>query len=139
MSHARVRTLFSAALANYAQQKGLEVSYDNVKIEFVGDTYIRSHIIPSDTFSDTLSGDHKGYTGMFQMTIVTKYGTGLLTMESIANDLQNIFLVNKMFTDGKVPIPFNVQVTSPLIVPEGKQSGVAWESPCYFEYRADTN
>lgn len=136
MSHARVRTLFSAALANFAQQKGLEVSYDNVMIEFTGDTYIKSHTIPADTFSDTLSGDHKGFIGMYQMTIVTKYGVGSLVAETLVDELQSIFIVNQMFTDTS---GFSVQVISPIKVPEGKQDGTVWVLPCYFDYRADTN
>jgi len=136
MSHARVRTLFSAALANFAQQKNMKVSYDNVKEGFGVEDHIESHIIPADTFSDTLSGDHKAFIGMYQMTIVTEYGTGQLKTEGLVTELQTIFLVNKMFTDAS---GFSVQVTSPIHTPEGKQVDGQWRVPCYFDYRADTN
>jgi L-rhamnose isomerase len=136
MSHARVRTLFSAALANFAQQKNMKVSYDNVSDGFDNEDHIESHIIPADTFSETLSGDHKAFIGMFQMTIVTQYGTGYLKTESLVEELQTVFKLNEMFTD---TTGFSVQVTSPIHTPEGKQVGGQWRVPCYLNYRADTN
>lgn len=136
MSHARIRKLFSATLSEYAALKNIPVSYDNVKSLFDSEDHIESHIIPADTFSDTLSGDHKAFIGMFQMTLVVQYNTGLLNAETMIDELQSIFGVNQMFTDTS---GFSVQVISPIKYPEGKQSGTQWRVPCYFEYRADTN
>lgn len=135
MSHARVRKIFSALLADYSEQKNIPVSFDNVSATLSND-HIETHLIPSDTFSDTLGGDHKAFIGMFQMTLVVQYNTGLLKAETITEELQNIFLVNKMFTDTS---GFSVQVTSPIKTTEGKQTGVQWRIPCWFDYRADTN
>lgn len=143
MSHAKVRKIFAAALAEYAALKGLKVSYDNVKEKFDDndEDHIKSHLIPADTFTDTLGGDHKAFIGMFQMTIVTKYGTGYLLTEEIIEELQNVFKVYKDFLeDENDPInSFRVQVTSPIKNPEGKQNASQWVVPAYFEYRADTN
>lgn len=136
MSHARVRNLFSAALAAYASTKGSKVSYDNVKTEFTSDVHIKSHLMPADTFSDTLSGDHKGFIGLYQMTVVTKMGIGTLPADQVAEDLQTIFEINKRFVDAN---GFAVQVTTPLHTHEGKQVDGEWVVPCYFNYRADTN
>lgn len=136
MSHGLIRKTFSAALATYAAQKNIPVSYDNVKGMFDTEDHIEAHLIPSDTFSDTLGGDHKAFIGMYQMTIVVQYNTGYLKVESIVEELQNIFQINKMFTDVS---GFSVQVVSPIKTPEGKQVGVQWRVPCYFEYRSDTN
>lgn len=138
MSHARVRKLFSAALAEYAVLKGIKVSYDNVKEKFDedDDDHIETHLIPADTFTDTLGGDHKAFIGMYQMKIVTKYGTGYLKTEEIIEELQAIFKVFKEFTDDT---GFSVQVISPIKTPEGKQNASQWAVPAYFEYRADTN
>lgn len=138
MSHARVRVLFSDALAAYAAQKGIPVSFDNVKAKFEEDKldHIKAHLIPADTWSGTLSGDHVGLIGMYQMTIVTTYGRGMLTSENLVDELQDIFKVNKMFTDTS---KFSVQVVSPIHSPEGKQVDGQWIVPCYFHYRADKN
>lgn len=135
MSHGRIRRIFSALISEYAIQKNIPVSFDNVKGSFDVD-HIETHLIPSDTFSDTLSGDHKAFVGMYQMTIVVQYNTGLLKAEEITEELQNIFGINEVFSDTS---GFSVQVISPIKVPEGKQDGVQWRLPCYFEYRSDIN
>lgn len=136
MSHARVRRLFAAALTSYASGKGYTVSHDNVKARFKGATHIRSHLIPVDTFSDTLSGDHNGFIGMYQMTVVTKFGTGVLDSELVLEELQQVFKNNRRFVDDT---GFAVQVVSPIKSPEGKQIEGEWVVPCYFNYRSDTN
>lgn len=135
MSHARIRKIFSALLANYGVQKNIPVYFDNVVGTVTGD-HLEAHLIPADTFSGTLSGDHKAFIGMFQITIVVQYNTGLLKAEQIVDELQAIFGINQMFTDTS---GFAVQVVSPIKTPEGKQDGVQWRAPTRFDYRADTN
>lgn len=140
MSHGRVRRLFSSALAQWSADRTqpIPISYDNVKSKFEGDAedHIETHLIPADTFSDTLGGDHKAFIGLFQMKIVMTYGSGLITTEDVVEELQNLFKINQVFTDDT---GFTVQVISPIVVPEGKQIGGQWNVPCYFSYRADTN
>lgn len=137
MSHGRIRIMLSAALGDWCDQNGIDYSVDNVYHESVEDlNHIRSHTIPADTYSDTLGGDIITYVGMFQMSIHTKFGTGLLDQEAIITGLQEVFKLNRRFTDSG---GFTVQVTSPLHTPEGKQNGGQWVVPTYFDYRADTN
>lgn len=137
MSNGRIRTIFSAALGAWAVAEGIKVSYDNVNVTLMNEDNIKTHLIPVDTFSDTLSGDHIGYLGIFQMTITTKYGSGLLKTERIIEEWQRqLFPVTKIFTDDS---GFNVQVIGPVTAVEGKQIGSQWVVPCYFNYRADTN
>lgn len=137
MSHGKSRILFTAALADWCDINGIDYSVDNVYHESVEDeNHIRSHLIPADTYSDTLGGDIITYIGMFQMSIYTKFGTGLLDNEIIIEALRNVFKLNRRFTDAD---GFSVQVTSPIHAPEGKQIGGQWVVPCYFDYRADTN
>jgi hypothetical protein len=141
MSHGRIRKLFSDKLLEYVTStdspKPLSYSFDNIKKNGPESAdYIEAHIIPSDTFSDTLGGDHTAFIGMYQMTIVVQYNTGYVKVEKIVEHLQNAFKINKVFTDAS---GFSVQVISPIKTAEGKQSGIQWRVPCYFEYRSDTN
>lgn len=137
MSHARVRKLFSAALAEWAAQEGVLVSYDNVVNTFdMNQNHIESHLIPSDSYNDTLGGDIYTYEGMLQLKVVTKYGVGMLPYETYIEKLQNLFKLNKRFVDFD---GFAVQVISPIFTPEGKQIGAQLVVPSYFQYRADTN
>lgn len=153
MSHGTIRKLFNKALLEYTDTTGMPVFLDNVRsFDQNGSPieppskgeYLKVHLIPADTYDDSLSGDHKVYTGMYQVTIVTKYGVGSLRSESIADAIQNVFKLNRRFVDIADTNPieenrFTVQVTSPVTVPEGRQLGVQWILPIHFEYRADTN
>lgn len=140
MSHGRVRRLFSSAISSWSagRVKPIPLSFDNVigKFDGVNEDHIEVHLIPADTFTETLGGDQKAFIGLFQMKIVMKYGTGALDTENIVEELQNVFKVDQIFKD---ETGFSVQVTTPIVVPEGKQIGGQWAVPCYFSYRADTN
>lgn len=136
MSHSRVRALFNTALIAYATPKNIRVATDNVKFTpNTNETYIVAHLIPADTYTNTLGGDHKAFIGLYQMKVVTGTGVSTSVSDNITQDLQAVFLVDKLFTkDG-----FTVQVVSPIHSPEGKAQDGSWVVPCYFEYRADTN
>lgn len=137
MSHARVRKLFSAALDVYAEGKGYKVSYDNVKASLPNDVRIKAHLMPAETFSDTLNGsDHTGFIGLYQMIIETKYGTGTLQSELVVEDLSEIFVCDKVLAD---ETGFSVQIITPLKAAEGKQIDGVWVVPTYFNYRSDIN
>lgn len=153
MSHGTIRKLLNKALLEYTDTTGIPVYLDNVRSfdkngspidpPTTGD-YLKAHCIPADTYDDSLSGDHMVYIGIYQVTIVTKYGVGSLQSENIAKAIQNVFYRNRRIVDPADTNPivenrFTVQVTSPVVVPEGRQQGVQWVLPIHFEYRADTN
>lgn len=153
MSHGTIRKLFNKALLEYTDTTGMPVYLDNVRTYDkngspqeppVNGEYLKAHLIPADTYDDSLGGDHIVYIGMYQVTIVTKYGAGSLQSDNIAKAIQNVFKRNQRFVDPSDLNPivenrFTVQVTSPVVVPEGRQQGVQWILPVHFEYRADTN
>ena len=137
MSHARVRNLFQTALKAYADNKGLRVAFDNVQFTpTTNETYLVSHLMPASTNSRTLSGDHKAFVGVYQITIVSPSGRATSKSDEISAELQQEFTVYKRYTDST---GFTVQVMSPLHTPEGKVQNGGWIVPCYFDYRADTN
>ena len=137
MSHARVRNLFQTALAAYAATKGIRVAFDNVQFTpTTNETYLVSHLMPASTNSRTLSGDHKAFVGVYQITIVSPSGRATSKSDEISAELQQEFTVYKRYTDST---GFTVQVMSPLHTPEGKVQNGGWIVPCYFDYRADTN
>ena len=136
MSHAKARALFNTALLAYATPKQIRVATDNVMFKpITNETYIAAHLIPADTTTNTLGGDHKKFIGIYQIKVVTGSGVSTSVSDNITQDLQDVFQVDKMFTkDG-----FTVQVVSPIHSPEGRAQEGSWVVPCYFEYRADTN
>lgn len=139
MSQAKIRNIFQTVVYDYAQGKSLRVAYDNVQFTpNVNETYLACHLMPSVTKTETLSGDHKAFIGIFQVTIVAGSGKSTSAVDQIADDLQNEFKVYSLHSEEGSP-SFIVQVISPLNVPEGRVQAGNWVVPCYFEYRADTN
>jgi len=141
MSHARVRNLFQTALNTYAKNKGIRVAFDNVQFTpTTNETYLVSHLMPASTNSGTLSGDHKAFVGVYQITIVSPSGRATSKSDEISAELQQEFTVYKRYTEsGSLSDPLTVTVMSPLHTPEGKVQNGGWIVPCYFDYRADTN
>lgn len=136
MSHPSILNIFQTALSGYATAKPIRVAYENVQLTpTANETYLVAHILPSSTKTDTLSGDHKRFMGVFQITIVSPSGKATSNYQTLVNELQTLFPVYKIFEI----TGFSVQVTSPLHTPEGKVQNGAWVVPCSFEYRADTN
>ena len=137
MSHARVRNLFQTTLKTYADAKNIRVAFDNVQFTpTTNETYLVSHLMPASTNSGTLSGDHKAFVGVYQVSVVTVSGRATSQSDQISAELQQEFTVYKRYTDST---GFTVQVMTPLHVPEGKVQNGGWIVPCYFNYRADTN
>lgn len=139
MGHELASTLFSDAFYDYVTDPTRMYSYslaniDSGPVETL--PYLEAHIIPADTFSDTLDGDHLGIEGMWQIKVYTQYGTGTLQSAQIGRELSKIYKINKVF---EYDDDFSVQVISPLKCHQGIQEGTRWVVPYYFEYRSDTN
>lgn len=112
----------------------------DAEVDDVEQTHLIVHILPAPTYSDTLSGDHKSFTGLYQMMVrADARSNGMLKAEIVADRLQEIFYINRRIGDTET---FVVQVTSPLTVSEGKEGPEGsewWEVACRIAYRADTN
>lgn len=143
MSHARIRNILNYEMSLFAEINNLRVSFDNVSFTpNVDETYIQCHLIPADTQTRTLGGDHKEYIGLYQMKVITASGDGSGNADEIVEKLQTKFPVYALFKEDIVPgelFPFSVQVLSPIHSPEGKDQSGSWVVPCSFEYRADIN
>ena len=137
MSHRIVRSLFESRLKAWADARTtpLRIAYQNVSFTpATGETYLRAFTLPGTTASNTLGGDHKLYTGLFQVTIVTPPGKGPGAAETLLDELSSLYPINHALTrDG-----FTVLVMTPLEPGPEQQDDTAFSLPCRFEYRADT-
>ena len=136
MSHKIVRSLFEARLAAWAklQKPVLRIAYQNVAFKPAdGETYLRAFSIPARTGSDDLAGEHRVYTGLFQVTIVTPAGIGSGAGERLMDELADLFPVNHRLTrDG-----FNVLVMTPIEPRPEQQEDTSYSLPVSLQYRAD--
>lgn len=141
MTHQEAKLIFERTLRDAAKTGmplfGIDITFDNVDYEpKVGKTYIQTHIMPVATFTNTLNGsDHTGLTGIFQMKIVGSSGTGNGEASAIAAKLKVLFRTDTLFASGNDW----VQVTTPLVINEGRSQDGNWSVPTHFEYRADTS
>lgn len=150
MSNSKIRTLFYEKL-----KEGLKLPDGKLKLlilqpnitlsDEAKDLYERrSHVVvslvPAPTGTQTLNGDHKRFTGIYQVDVKIILGINesdaSIQLDAIQKDLQDIFKVDMLLKD---PDNFEVQVISPLKTTEAKQFKQWWTCHCYFDYRADTN
>lgn len=103
-------------------------------------THIVVSLIPAPAETETLSGDHIRYMGIFQMDVNVLLGMdeydANIVLEEIEEEFQRIFKIYMLLTDES---GFTVQVLSPIKVTEASRTKDTnwWQANCYFNYRTD--
>ncbi len=138
MSHAIIASIYEAKLIawNAARSDKLKIVFENTAYAPAeGETYLRAFTIPGDTASNTLGGDHRLYTGVFQVSIISPAGDGKTETNPIAAELSILFPLYARDTKGAV--------TAVTMSPVDQGPGITGDSnytvPVSFMYRADTN
>lgn len=137
MSTHAIRTALDSRLATWAAARSpvLRIAFENSDFEPAsGETYLRAFILPADTASQTLDGLHRGYRGVYQVSIVTPPHVGPGAAHGIAAELDALFPMNGRYTSGSV----TVQITSPVSAGPALQEPDSFTVPASFTYRADT-
>lgn len=110
MSQARVRNAFESRLATWAASKALPVVWQNVGAGNMTGDHLRAFLLPAQTLSMDLAGEHRGYRGVFQVSIFTRPNIGANRAESLARELDELFpVVLRMTWQG-----LTVQITAPM-------------------------
>ncbi|MNE33682.1 hypothetical protein D3C76_551320 [compost metagenome] len=138
MSHRTIRQIYEARLAAWAAARApvLCIAYQGVTFTPAdGETYLKAYTLPAGTSSETLGGDHKAYTGLFQVSVVTPSGSGTGKAEGIVDELAALFPLNARYTKSGL----TVMTLTPVEPGPGIPEGNTWTVAASFEYRADTN
>lgn len=138
MSHAIIASIYEAKLIAWsaARSERLKIVFENTAYTPVaGETYLRAFTIPGDTASNTLGGDHRLYTGVFQVNIISPAGDGKTKTNPIAAELSILFPLYARDTRGTV----TVVTMSPVDQGPGITGDSNYTVPVSFMYRADTN
>ncbi|WP_085599771.1 MULTISPECIES: phage tail terminator-like protein [unclassified Pseudomonas] len=138
MSHNLIATIYEAKLIAWAKAlpAPLKVMVENEAYTPVdGATYLRAFTLPGDTASNTLAGDHKLYTGVFQVSIVTPSGKYRSMAGGLADEISALFPLYERNEKGGLTV---VTMTPPDQGP-GIQGDTTYTVPVSFQYRADTN
>lgn len=140
MSHSKIRKAFNDVVREYGTTKGYQVDIENiVATPPTNQPYLKTFILPSSATTNTLGGDNKRYTGVYQISIVipANLGTGLITQ--ITDELQALFPVyGRVNFDSSDPYSV-VTINSPLQIYSGTAQDGVFFTPASFTYRADIN
>ena len=138
MSHNIIASIYEAKLITWAKAlpTPLKVVVENEVYKPVdGETYLKAFTLPADTASNTLCGDHKLYTGVFQVSIVTPSGKYRGDAGVIADQIAALFPLYERNTKGAL----TVVTMSPVDQGPGIPDNTTFTVPVSFLYRADTN
>lgn len=138
MSHNIISAAFESRLLAWAntRAKPLKVVVENeTYTPGVAETYLRAFTLPAVTDSNTLSGDHRIYTGVFQVNIVAPSGKYRTEAGDIVDELAALFPLNlRIPRAGLVAL-----VMTPVAPGPGIPDGNTFTVPASFQYRSDTN
>lgn len=138
MSHAIIASIYEDRLIawNAVRPEKLKIVFENAAYTPVaGETYLRAFTIPGDTASNTLGGDHRLYTGVFQVSIISPAGDGKTKTNPIVAELTALFPLYARDSKGAV----TVVIMSPVDQGPGITGDSNYTVPVSFLYRADTN
>lgn len=138
MSHNIIAAAFESRLLAWAKvrTKPLKVVVENeTYTPAAEETYLRAFTLPALTSSNTLGGDHRLYTGVFQVNVVTPSGKYRTEASGIVDELAALFPLNLRIPRGGLV----VLVMTPVAPGPGIPDGSTFTVPASFQYRADTN
>lgn len=136
MSHRTIRQIYEARLTAWAAARvpALRIAYQGVAFTPVdGETYLAAFLLPAGTDSETLGGDHRAYTGLFQVNVVTPAGTGTGKAEGIADELAALFPLNARYTKSGL----TVMTLTPVEPGPSIEIDSSLTVSASFQYRSD--
>ncbi len=135
MSHRTIRLLYQQRLATWAADKGLRVAYQGAEFAPEADeTYLSCFSLPAGTDTNTLAGDHRAYTGIFQINVVTPAGNGTGDAETLVDELAELFPSYLRLSKGD----FEVLSLTPVEPGPAITEDTTLSLSASFQYRADT-
>jgi hypothetical protein len=138
MSHKLIRQIYEARLAALASARVpvLRIAYQGVPFTPTpGETYLQAFTLPAGTGSESLGGDHKVYTGLFQVSVVAPAGSGTGKSEGIVDELAALFPLFDRYSKAGLTVVTMTPVEQGPGIPDGSN----WTVSASFQYRADTN
>lgn len=136
MSDRLIRSLFESRLKSWADSRlpRLPIAFQDVAFTPPDGTHLRAFLLPASPDSEDLEGKHIAYRGVFQISVVTKSGSGRGAAGLIAEEIAALFPNNLELTKAG----FSVFVRSPMGTATALQSDTTSALPLSFQYRADT-
>lgn len=136
MSDRIIRSLFELRLKAWADARvpKLPIAFEDVAFTPPDGAHLRAFLLPANPDSEDLEGKHVAYLGVFQVSVVTKAGSGRGAAGLVAEEIATLFPNNLALTKAG----FTVFVRSPMSTAAALQGETISTLPLSFQYRADT-
>lgn len=133
MSQARIRAAFESRLAEWAKLKALPVIWQNAKTAIPQGSHLRAFLLPAQTLGLDVAGNHRGWRGLFQVSIFSKPGIGSQWAESLAGELDELFPHGSAIDYHGLP----VRIIAPVTIRAAVQETDWYSVPVDVRYAAD--
>lgn len=134
MSSKTVRAILEGRLSSWATTNSVSVAWENAQFTPGSTTYVRAFLLPAETISQDLKGDHRAYRGVFQVSIVCPINSGPGAAYGLVDSLNAQFPMNGRYTSGSVA----VQIIAPASAAPAIQEESYYVVPVSIGYRCDT-
>lgn len=133
---AEIRYALESRLKTWAdaQSPAIPVAWQNVPFTPPVTRYLRAFLLPAETVTQTLDGDHRRYTGVFQVSILVPVGNGPGAGETIAEAIEALYPADLVLGDTS----FDLYIVSPMSVYPSLQDSDWYTIPVSCQYRVDT-
>lgn len=136
MSNKKCRQAVEARLATWAAARtpALSIAFENAPFTAPTGLYLQGNLLPADTESVDLAGAHRGYRGIYQVTVRAPINAGPGAAEGVEDEIAALFPVNQQIA----VTGLTLQVITPVSAGPAGQDGDRYVLPLSFGYRADT-
>lgn len=99
MNPLTINAAIRAHIAQFAKSENIKVAWPNCEFDDINESYLQLHIMPATTKNLSLSLDMPVFSGVIQINVVGKAGTGDTAVMNIANRLVNYLSNGLSITD----------------------------------------
>lgn len=99
MNPLTINAAIRAHIAQFAESEHIKVAWPNCEFDDINKPYLQLHIMPATTKNLSLSLDMPVFSGVIQINVVGKAGTGDTAVMNIANRLINSLTNGFSMTD----------------------------------------
>lgn len=136
MSNAIIRSALEGRLKTWADSQAppIPIAFQNVAFTPPSQArYMRAFLLPAETISDDLLGDHKGYMGLLQVSLCLPDGSGPSASDQLVSELETLFPGSLRI----VKSGLTVMITRPASAGPSMQEPGLYVTPVSIRYRAD--
>lgn len=135
MSEELVRAAFETRLTAWAaaQSPPIPLTFENVMFSPPPSRYAECVLIPANTDCETFNGEHRRFTGLYQVKLFMPIGIGPGQASTLAKSLDSAFPMTQPMKQGGL----SVFITSPMSKHPPQPHPDRYVVPVSCTYRAD--